>query len=84
MIIKGKVLSAKKETRSLVSKATGMKKEHTIYHVLLLSTCGGQAEVLNCEGWNTENFVLPEVNKDWESPKIRSVTFEGDVGTVRF
>lgn len=84
MKIKGKVLSAKKETRSLVSKTTGMQKEHIIYHVLVLSTSGGETEVLNCEGWNTENFVLPEVNKDWESPKIRSVNFEGDVGTVRF
>lgn len=84
MKIKGNVLSAKQETRQLVSKSTGQIKAHTIYHVLVLAKDGEDTEVLNCEGWNTENFTLPPVGKEWVSPPVRSINFEGSVGTVRF
>lgn len=84
MKLQGKVLSAKEEKRTLTSKQDGTLKEHKIYHVLLLAQSGKDAEVLNCESWNPENFTLPEIGKDWETPPIRSVQFEGSVGTVRF
>lgn len=84
MKVKGKVLQAKHEQRELVSKTDGVKKIHQIYHVLLLSVDGSDTEVLNCESWNPSNFVLPEVGKDWVSPSIRSINFDGPVGSVHF
>lgn len=84
MKIKGTVLSAKQEIRSLISKSTGQLKQHTVNHILLLTKDGDDTEVLNCEGWNNENFVLPQNGKEWISPPIRSINFEGSVGTVKF
>lgn len=84
MKIKGNVLSAKQEFRSLVSKTTGQIKQHIVYHILVISKDGDETEVLNCEGWNTENFIMPTPGKDWVSPPIRSINFEGSVATVKF
>lgn len=84
MKVKGKVLQATHETRELVGKNDGVKKTHQIYHILLMSVDGAQTEILNCESWNPSNFVLPEVGKEWVSPSIRSINFEGPVGSVKF
>lgn len=84
MKLVGTVLSAKEETRELTSKTDGQIKKHKIYHVLMLAKTEGDNEVFNCESWNPENFTLPQVGKEWTTPPIRSINFEGQVGSVRF
>jgi hypothetical protein len=83
MKIKGKVLSAKQEERELVSKTTGLQVKHNIFHILVLSNQDNETEVLNVEAWNPKGFDLPDVGKDWVSPPVKSIQFEGSVGTVR-
>lgn len=84
MKLLGSVLSAKEETRELTSKTDGRIKQHKVYHILMLAKTEGDNEVFNCEAWDLENFTLPVVGKEWSTPPIRSINFDGQVGSVKF
>lgn len=81
MIMKGQVLNSSEETKELVGK-DGTKRKSVVKHVLLSTKGDTGVEIVNVRSYDAE-WKLPEVGKDWTTPRIRRYeNFDGMVAEV--